>query len=479
VNHVKIPHRVLVLGLGVSGRSAANFCAARGAQVVAADERAADALSGLSELQPGIEVATGQPFPDPRDFDLVVPSPGVPPERYRRAIESATEVWGDIELASRALEVPIVAVTGTNGKTTTVSLIEAMLRSAGLRARAAGNVGRPALSLVGEALDVAILEVSSFQLESCRSFQPRVAAILNITPDHLDRHGDFAHYRAAKRRILAHQGPDDTAVLNSSDPSAACMAKAVRGDTLWFGGHEARAAGVWFDGGFLVSQLHGTTQRFSLDDFALPGQHNRDNLAAALCVTSALGANSSQAMAALRDFRALPHRCERIATHDGVRWINDSKATNPGAALRSLSGFDTRAIWIAGGRGKGLDFSQLGEVAGSRASRALLIGEAAEELEAALRGHVASQRCASLDDAVEVASQNARAGDIVLLAPACSSLDQFSSFEARGDCFRAAVERVSNSLDKAALDKAPLDETPGNETSGNGAPWNETARSES
>jgi UDP-N-acetylmuramoylalanine--D-glutamate ligase len=440
---MKIPHRVLVLGLGVSGRSVANFCAARGARVVAADERSAQELSGLDELQSDIEIAAGQAFPDPGKFDLVVPSPGVPPERYARALETETEVWGDIELASRFLEVPIAAVTGTNGKTTTVSLVETMLRGAGLRARAAGNVGSPALSLVGEALDVAILEVSSFQLETCLTFHPHVAAILNLTPDHLDRHGDFARYREAKRRILKNQDADDIAVLNASDPAMQCLAKSVRGHTLWFGGHEPREAGVWLDSGSLVLQRGDTSQRFSLDDFALAGEHNRENLAAALAMTTALGADPSQALAAVRHFRGLPHRCEILPSRDGIRWINDSKATNPGAAARSLCGFDGPVIWIAGGRRKGLDFGPLADIAARRARRILLIGESAEELEQLLRDRVPTERCASLEEAVNEAGRSAGPGDVVLLAPACASQDQFASFEERGDRFRAAVERRS------------------------------------
>ncbi len=438
-----LPDRVLVLGLGVSGRSAANFCAARGVRVVAADERASDALVGLDELQADIQVVTDQPFPDPSDFELVIPSPGVPPERYATALQAGREVWGDVELAARALKIPIAAVTGTNGKTTTVLLIEAMLKSAGIRARAAGNVGTPALSLVGEALDVAILEVSSFQLETCQSFHPRVAAILNITPDHLDRHGDFARYRDAKRRILANQDADDIAVLNATDPAAQCLAKSVRGNTVWFGGSEPRSGGVWLDSGALFLSQGREPLRFSLDDFPLEGAHNHENLAAALAVTTALGADPAQALRAVRDFRGLPHRCEVVSTQDGVTWINDSKASNPGAALRSLAGTTRPPIWIAGGRDKGLDFGELADMAAARVQRALLIGEASEKLQAALRGRVPTQHCASLDEAVSLAAHYARTGDVVLLAPACASLDQFTDFEERGECFRAAVLQLS------------------------------------
>lgn len=433
-----------MLGLGVSGRSAANFCADRGAQVVAADERDSGALSGLDEIRASVRIVTGEAFPDPRDFDLVVPSPGIPPARYAAALASDTEVWGDIELASRALEVPIVAVTGTNGKTTTVSLIEAMLLSAGLRARAAGNVGTPALSLVGEALDVAVLEVSSFQLETCQSFRPQVAALLNLSADHLDRHGDFAAYKRAKGRIFANQGPDEVAVLNAGDPSLHCMARSLRARVVWFGGSEPRDASVWFDPSALFLRHEGSTHRFPLDEFALAGEHNRENLAAALAVTTALEADPAAALGALRSFRGLPHRCEIIASRDGIRWVNDSKATNVGAALRSLAGFDEPVTWIAGGRDKGLDFGPLSDVAARRASRVLLIGEAARQIEHALGGRVPVRHCKSLEEAVAIAAADARAGDIVLLAPACASQDQFVDYEERGECFRSAVHRLTS-----------------------------------
>src|SRR5262249_18535666 len=233
--------RVLVLGLGISGRSAAAWCAERGARVVAADERPADALA--EAVPPGVEPWLGRAFPDPAEFDVVVPSPGVPPERYRTR---AARVCGDIELAAAALAVPIVAVTGTNGKSTTTALVTEMLRSAGLRAAMAGNVGTPALSLVGMPLDAAVLEVSSFQLETTEHFRPAVAVVLNVTPDPLDRHHTLESYVAAKARILANQRPDDWAVLNEMDEWYARFHAAARGRVLPFRaiGVPARGAGV-------------------------------------------------------------------------------------------------------------------------------------------------------------------------------------------------------------------------------------------
>jgi UDP-N-acetylmuramoylalanine--D-glutamate ligase len=256
---------VLVLGLGVSGRSAARFCAERGARVTAADERRASdpsAMAELADLGPDVRVLDGQPFPDPADFDLTVPSPGVPPARYRAG---ARRVWGDIELAGRALSVPIIAVTGTNGKSTTVRLIEAMLRAGGLRAEAAGNVGIPALSLPGRPLDVAVLEVSSFQLETIETFRPKVAVVLNITPDHLDRHGDLESYARAKRRIFENQQPGDIAVLDFDNECVRGFLPHAPGEVIPFsrrasGSSAGSGRAAWLDAGVAVF-ADGESQR--------------------------------------------------------------------------------------------------------------------------------------------------------------------------------------------------------------------------
>jgi UDP-N-acetylmuramoylalanine--D-glutamate ligase len=433
--------RILVLGLGVSGRSAADFCAARGARVLAADERPAEAMEGLAELDTRVERQLGRSFPDPADFDLVVPSPGVPRERYR---DRARRVWGDVELLYRALAVPIVAITGTNGKSTTTLLVEAMLRAAGLRACAAGNLGAPALGLVGQALDLAVLEVSSFQLETIETFRPRVAVILNITPDHLDRHGSFEAYAAAKARILAHQQPEDAAVLNFDDPAVRALADGAHARVLPFRTAGPLERGAWLDAGAIALRLgESPPVRLATDGLRLPGPHNRENAVAALAAAAAAGAEPEKAIAGLAGFAGLPHRAEEVGRVCGVTFVDDSKATNPGAALRSLLGFPSPLVWIAGGRDKGLDFRELAEAAGERVRAAVLIGEAAAALERALAGRVDLHRAASLEEAVRCAAGLAAAGDVVLLSPACASHDQFRSFEERGERFRAAVAELA------------------------------------
>ena len=433
---------MLILGLGRSGRSAASFCAQKGAHVCAVDEQA---QSGETlNLPEGIDVRLGQAFPDPADFDLVVPSPGVPPERYQ---ESARRVWGDIELASRALPIPIVAVTGTNGKSTTVMLIEAMLNACGIRARAAGNLGTPALSLLGQPLDVAVLEVSSFQLESVDAFQPHVAVVLNISPDHMDRHGNLDNYAAAKQRILAQQGPHDFAVLNEDDERVWEFAEGAGAQVVSFGrlshtGASASGRSVGLDLDQAVLSDGGRQTRLPLEGARALGEANRDNVLAALAASWAAGADPERALDALLHFKPLAHRSEHIATQRGVHFINDSKATNPGAAQRALESATAPVLWIAGGRGKGLSFDSLAEAARGRVRTALLIGEAAEEIESALGESVPCQRMASLEEAVNRSGELAHEGDIVLLAPACASFDQFENFETRGDCFRQAVLRM-------------------------------------
>ena len=430
---------VLVLGLGVSGQSAAAFCSERGARVTASDERPAETLGPL-DLPASVETVVGQSPPDPGGFDLVVPSPGVPPSRYAAR---ARRVWGDVELAVRNLHVPVVAVTGTNGKSTTVRLIEAMLRASGLRAEAAGNVGRPALELVGCPLDAAVLEVSSFQLETIESFRPRVAVLLNLAPDHLDRHGDFASYRDAKARIFMNQEEEDVAVLNGACEEVAGLAERTRGRVLRFHREgppaEPGAGCAWFDAGAIRMRLGDELSRVPLDGLNLPGLHNVENVMAALLAAHALGANPAAAATALPGFEALPHRAEAVASLDGVDWIDDSKATNPHAAGCALESWDRPLVWIAGGRDKGLDYDDLADVASEHVREAVLIGEAAPQLAQALQGRVPCSEVGTLGQAVARAAQVARHGDAVLLAPACASQDQFASFEERGRAFREAV----------------------------------------
>jgi UDP-N-acetylmuramoylalanine--D-glutamate ligase len=429
--------RVLVLGLGITGRSAARFLVERGAHVTVADDRAdLDA----SSLPTSVELRLGAPAPDPAQFDLVVPSPGVPFARYGQRARAA---WGDIELAYRALSVPIAAVTGTNGKSTTVRLLEAMLRAAGFRARAAGNVGEAALGLVGEALDAAVLEVSSFQLEAVDAFRPRAGLLLNVAPDHLDRHGDMAGYLAAKLRLFARQGPSDIAILSADCPVVGALRDADFAARVWrFSARGPVARGACYDAGQLVLRLDSGERRLALD--ALPPLLGplRSNALAALLGAAALGADPQRALGALATFRALPHRCQLVAEAHGVRWLDDSKATNPIAAVAAAASLPGPLLWILGGKDKGLDFSELLGAPLPRVKRVLLIGAAANAIAASLSGKLAFEHCETLARAVARAAELAAPGDTVLLSPACASFDQFASYADRGRQF-AALARAA------------------------------------
>ena len=437
--------RVLVLGLGISGRSAASFCASQGAEVVAVDERPASQLEDLGELPPRVTLRLGEPFPDAANFDLVVPSPGVPRERYQAC---ARKAWGDVELAFHALAVPVVAVTGTNGKSTTVCLLEGMLRAAGLRALAAGNLGVPALSLVGQPIDVAVLEVSSFQLETTDAFRPRVSVMLNLSEDHLDRHGSLEQYTSAKRRIFARQEAEDVAVLNGDDPRVTALQAGIRAEIRRFRRFTPSERGAWWDGGTIVLRDGGEDIRLALEGVQPRGGHQRENALAALLAASAVGADPSKAVRALASFKGLPHRGELVRRIGTVEWINDSKATNPGAALAALTSQNAPIVWIAGGRDKGLSFEALAATAHENLRAALLIGEAAEKIAGALTDRVAVELVENLEEAVHRAHSLAEPGDVVVLAPACASFDQFTGFEDRGNQFMKFVHALPETRER-------------------------------
>ncbi len=433
--------RVLVLGLGLSGQSAAAFCHQHGALVTACDERKASELSGIDTFSSYTELRLGEPFPDPMAFDLIVPSPGIAAVRYAG---SKAPVWGDLELFYRACSVPIVAITGTNGKSTVTMLTNAMLQAAGLRSEAAGNIGKPAIDLLDMKLDAAVLEVSSFQLDTTEKFAPHVAVLLNITPDHLDRHGSFAEYIDSKARILKNLSAKDFAVLNFDDENVRALAKTTRAKILGFRLKQELSDGAWWDGKHIVLQTPTGLLRFSLDGVQLSGLHNIENILASLLAAFALGADPQRAWRALANFSGLPHRTQFVAEIRGATFINDSKATNVGAAARALAGYTHPVVWIAGGKDKDLDFTELAPIAKTHARAAILIGQAAQKIEKALNGVVPVYHASNIDTAVRQAAQLAQPGDIVLLSPACASFDQFKNFEDRGEQFCAAVKRLQS-----------------------------------
>jgi UDP-N-acetylmuramoylalanine--D-glutamate ligase len=450
-----VGRRVLVVGLGRSGQAAARFLARRGAVVTGNDARAT--------LAPGVEAALAQAEVtlalgghDPARFaaaDLVVLSPGVPPMPALEAADRAgVPVWSEIELAARFLAAPIAAITGTNGKSTTTELLGAACREARLRAFVGGNLGEPLVEAVGSEpalggpLDVAVAEVSSFQLERIVTFRPRVASIINITEDHLDRYRSMDEYVAAKARIFENMGEGDHLVLNADDPRVAALARRVNPATrvTWISaegrdGAEGRAE----PGALVLTPEEGPRERYALVRIRLAGRHNVENMLVAIVMGRRLGLPQPAIQRALEGFASLPHRVERIAEVAGVGFYDDSKGTNVGAVVRALESFATPVVLIAGGKDKGGDYASLAPLVRTRVRRLVLIGEASPRLRAALGGLTDTVDAPSLAAAVEIAFAGARPGDSVLLSPACSSFDTFRDYLHRSEVFAEAVRALA------------------------------------
>ena len=440
------PRRALVVGWRRTGRAVAALLAAGGTRVRVADAQPAAALGDDAAAPSGVELRLGEDGPALlADVDLVVPSPGVPREApiLRAAVAAGVPIVSEIELAARALDVPIGAVTGTNGKSTTTTLVGLALARAGRRTFVGGNLGTPLVEAVGRDVDVAVAEVSSFQLEWVDGFRPAVAALLNVTPDHLDRHTSYEEYRDLKARIFARQEAADWAVVNRDDPDVAAIARRCRAHVLSFG-WEPAGEGAWVAGDEAVVRLpDGAEERLSLAATRLRGRHNVENILAAATIARLAGAPLAAVQAAVDEMEPLPHRLARVGERRGVVFVDDSKATNVGAAAKSLGSVGGPVILLAGGVDKGGSYDALAAAATGRVRLACLFGAARERIAAALgEQRIPVERAASLEEAVAAAASAARPGDTVLLAPACASVDMFADSAARGRAFRAAVEAL-------------------------------------
>jgi UDP-N-acetylmuramoylalanine--D-glutamate ligase len=444
--------RVLVVGLGRSGVAAARLCAARGARVTVTDSRGAGDLgAALASLPAGVEQALGgHPEPVFTGADLIVLSPGVPEIPALRAARTAgVAVTGEMELASRFVGATLVAITGTNGKSTTTTLSGAILAETGRPTFVGGNLGQPLAEAVGTPAagpgGICVVEASSFQLETVETFRPRVAVLLNITADHFDRHDGLEGYAAAKARIFHAQRRDDFAVVNADDPLAMRVSQGIAARRVVFSTERRLTEGGWPEGGWidgasLVLRLPGgNEERYPAQLPALTGKHNQSNALAALIAGRLAGAKLDDARRGLLAFRALPHRMELVAEANGVAYFDDSKGTNVGAVVAALAGFPRPVVLIAGGRDKGGDYAPLAAALGAVGRGAVLIGEAAERIAAALPASLPVKRAASMEEAVSTAAGLARPGDAVVLSPACSSFDMFRDYAHRADVFRAAV----------------------------------------
>jgi UDP-N-acetylmuramoylalanine--D-glutamate ligase len=446
--------RVLVVGLGKSGVASALFLKQHGARVTVSDTKSGDELRNEIPvlLDHGIAVETGGH--GDRTFtgqDLIVVSPGVPvdapPLAQARAL--GQNVIGEIELAAQFLPAPIVAITGSNGKTTTTTLAGEIMSIGGFSTLVGGNIGTPAISLAERATraTVIVLEVSSFQLETIQTFRPKVAVVLNVTPDHLDRHRTFEIYTNAKARIFENQRGDDFAVLNADDPTCASMAARIKAQVFWFSRQKEVKRGAWVrDGNILFRDEAGQKEILQVSEIPLKGAHNLENVLAAVCAGALMGCAPEKVRQAVRDFKAVEHRLEFVATIRGVDYYNDSKATNVDATIKALESFPANIHLILGGKDKGSDYSVLNNLLRQRVKRVYTIGTAAAKIESQIvsskNGGPELVHAESLENAVRKANAVAEPGDVVLLAPACASFDQFKNYEQRGQIFKEIVQNL-------------------------------------
>jgi UDP-N-acetylmuramoylalanine--D-glutamate ligase len=434
--------RVMVVGLGASGRAAAHFLASRGAHLVLTDLRADIERDGLPEG----ELRLGGDDPDwLSGVDVVVTSPGVPRDArlLREARRRAIPVRSEIELAACFVRAPIVAVTGTNGKSTVTVLAADMLKASGLKVFAGGNLGTPLIEAASGCYDVAVAEISSFQLEWIDTFRPHVGVHLNLSADHLDRYRDLEDYAAAKARLFANQDADDFAVLCRDDPEVWKLAERVRSRVVSFGlSRPDSTPAVWCDGGKIGFAIDGVRGAIDAGGFGLRGTHNLSNAMAAAAAALVAGAEAPAIERALAGFRGLPHRIEIVRDVEGVTYVDDSKGTNVGATVEAIRSFDAPLVLIAGGRDKGGDYGPLCAAARGRVRCAILIGEARERMKQALAGACEVVVVETLTEAVERARRLARRGDVVLLSPACSSFDQFRDYAERGQVFQELVRSL-------------------------------------
>jgi UDP-N-acetylmuramoylalanine--D-glutamate ligase len=441
--------KVLVVGLGKSGLSAALFLRRSGAQVTVSDMRSAAVLAKEipALLEHGISVESGgHGLLTFRRQDLIVVSPGVPMDTPELVQVKAfgLPVIGELELAAQFLKGNILAITGSNGKTTTTALTGEILAAAGLATQVGGNIGVPVVDLIEKSSNQgwSVLEVSSFQLESTQSFHPKIAVILNITPDHLDRHGTFENYAMAKERISAAQTAADSLVLNADNHRTAEAAQRSSARVYWFSLQGPVEQGAWVENQQVVYRAamdDAIEPIMPVEKIPLKGEHNVENVLAAVCAARLAGVSASVIAGSIAAFHAVEHRLEYVATVNGVEYYNDSKATNVDASAKAIAAFPGCIHLILGGKDKNSNYADLSDLLRKRVKAVYTIGSAAEKIESQIRGMVPIVHCEVLDKAVAAASKAAHPGDIVLLSPACSSFDQFENYEHRGRVFKTLV----------------------------------------
>lgn len=450
---------VLVVGAAKSGIAAARFLLASGARVILTDSQSLENLPNLAPLLnaeglPGELVLElgGHRDGSFRACDFVVLSPGVPLSlsHFETSRKAGIPVIAEIELAARHLKGRIIGITGSNGKTTTTTLVSELLTGSGLKGYAAGNIGEPLINLVegSSPEDIYAVELSSFQLEGVTLFRPFVGSILNLTPDHLDRYPGFEDYVAAKRRIFQNQDKSDFALLNADDPGTAAIAAQVPSTPVLFSRLKTLVRGAYLRKGNLVYRdKAGVKKLFPADAILLKGTHNLENVLAACAMAILAGADPESLEDSVHKFKGVEHRIEWVAEIAGVEYYNDSKATNVDAAVKSLESFPGNIILIAGGKDKAGDFTALRSLVRERVKHLVLIGEAASKIRKALDGAVEMSDAQSMQEAVTMCGSIAQAGDVILLAPACASFDMFQDYGHRGRVFKDAVRAMIRSAD--------------------------------
>jgi UDP-N-acetylmuramoylalanine--D-glutamate ligase len=448
---------VVVVGLGKSGVSACRYCALKGARVFASDLRSAkelgDSISSIKDV--GVHFSLGKN--DESLFlnaALVVISPGVSLDLpgLREAMEREVPIVGEMELAISEIKKPIVAVTGTNGKTTTTSLIGHLLEASGIKHVVGGNIGKPVIDMIDDAngSECAVLEVSSFQIDTTPSLKPQIGVLLNISQDHLDRHKTMDSYVASKAKLFHQMAREGVGIYNAADDRVSQSILDAQCVLIPFdatGRILSRKKGkrACFDDGDLIVKINGDEHVYSMENVSLRGLHNRENMLAAICAALLCGADSAEIQSGLRSFKALAHRMEFVAEIEGVKYFNDSKGTNVGAVIRALEDCAEPVVLIAGGVSKGADFSGLKKLVRERVKHLILIGESASEMERTFENCTSITHTRSMDEAVKKACQFTQPGDVVLLSPACASFDMFDDYAHRGRAFVNAVEGLKKS----------------------------------
>ena len=440
--------RVLVVGLGKSGLAAARFLKSKGAKVTVSDARPATVIAELPTLlDEGISVEAGShgllTF---RRQDLIVVSPGVPADvpELKQVRAMGMRIIGEMELGAAFLQGEVVAITGSNGKTTTTTLVGEILKASGRPTLVGGNIGTPVTEMVAASTKEtwSVLEVSSFQLETVEAFKPKIALVLNITPDHLDRHGSFKAYAAAKARITEFQTNDDFLVLNAEDVNTQLVAAKTKAQIFWFSAKRQIKQGAFVHGeSILFAAKEGGKPEpvMPVAEIPLAGAHNVENVLAAVCAGHLAGVAAETIRAAVRAFKAVEHRLEFVRELGGVKYYNDSKATNVDAAMKAVESFDGGVHLILGGKDKDSNYAVMGQLLRERVKTVITIGSAAEKIERELAGVVKIEAAETMQRAVALAHEQASTGDTVLLAPACASFDQFENYEHRGRVFKELV----------------------------------------